>query len=265
MLKCEKHDSTNLCGRLYGTSDSSSTVEGNSIYTTSMNFADRTQTWSSWGNREPDIVSYFDTDDTTGGVTVFTSQMTSDFINMATSVAKYGGFYVSRYEAGENGASKKNQVVITSGSNDGTVYKGLNDWYGLYNTVKSSTAVDKRAVSTHMIYGSQYDQIINFLESNLSNEPQIGHADRQLTVQSLTGANESDVLNNIYDLEGNNVEWTAQAYGSQNRVYRGGISDGPSTYNNARTGHFYPASRRNTTDEPVSSWIFRATRLSLYF
>ena len=142
---------------------------------------------------------------------------------IALFIYKYGGFFVSRYETGIDGASKKNQVVLTAGpqlaEDKIAEYQGGNMWYGLYNTAKTSSAINKKAVSTHMIYGSQYDQIINFI----GDKAQIGHTDIQTEQQKKTGyEGDKDIMNNIYDLEGNNPEWTAEAYSNDRRVKRGG-------------------------------------------
>ena len=242
-LKCETHDSVDLCGRLYEGFEfiGSGFSEGPMLFTEEER---ENQIWDTEFYHEPNIVDSYDTDDTTGGLTAFANQMTDDFIDMATSVAKYGGFYVGRYEAGADGASIKNQKVLVAGNSSN--YNEYSDntvagdtWYGLYNTLNKEITVDSKVIlQSHMIYGSQYDQMINFLEGNTDNKPQIGHTDRQLAAQGLTGANENDIMNNIYDLEGNNYEWTAQAYSTYGRVYRGGA------YPNIPIGNFYPASDR---------------------
>ena len=261
-LKCTNKThtrATELCGRLYGADTNTSTKP----YTTSMDFSLRNQTWTNnSGYREPDVLgSSYDNESNTSGLSAFTTNMSQDFINMTTSVKKYGGFYVSRYEVGENGASKKNQRVITAGTalETPTVYQGVNRWYGLYNTVRTSSEINKTVkYNTHMIYGSQYDQIINFLESNSNNEPQKGHSDRQLPDQGLTGANGNDIMNNIYDLEGNNREWTAQASNTSGRVLRGG------NYGSAYDGNYYPAASNRGYSSPTSTSRYDSSRTSLY-
>ena len=75
------------------------------------------------------------------------------------------------------------------------------------------------------------------------------------TVSAATDVN--DKMKNIYDLEGNYLEWTAQALDTLYRVYRGG------DYHNVSGGNFYPASDRSNanpgyTNAPSSS------RQSLY-
>ena len=265
-LKCVPHNSTDLCGRLYG-GDPEFMGSAGGLISTTMTFTAENranQTWNTDDYHEPNIVSEYDTDETTGGLTAFTNQMTQDFIDMATSVAKYGGFYVGRYEAGANGAGLKNQKVLVAG--DSSNYNEYsentvagNSWYGLYNTLNKEITVDSKVIlQSHMIYGSQYDQIIHFLETNEDNEPQIGHSDRQLTTQVLTGSNEADVMSNIYDLEGNNGEWIATAASTYTRTFRGG------GFLDAGNGRFGPASIRSSYIIPTYADSDIGSRPSLF-
>ena len=194
-------------------------------------------------------------------------KINTDFKNMALSVVKYGGFYVGRYEAGYDEENKvtvsmKNKKVLTAATDNSNVCIGLNDWYGLYTVANKEIATGTSTIQSHMIYGSQYDQIINFLENNKSNEPQIGHSTRQLKTQELTGSNGLDLMNNIFDLEGNNLEVTVEAYSDNYRVDRGG------DYGYAKDGFFTPASRRyyaNPTSIPAFPAAYRVTsRVSLF-
>ena len=224
-LTCQTHPetATELVGRLYISSQT-----GSNPYSYTMDFKKRDQTYTAGsGYHEPNTVSY----DADNSITI--DQLKSDFTAMAKSVAKNGGFYISRYEVGEGGSSKKGQPVLTAVATGGgigaTAYLGAGSWYGLYNTIKNSGA------NKQMIWGCQYDQVIKFI-----GEPaQIGHNDRNLTkTHALSGQNERDCMNNIYDLEGNHYEWTAEAPSTSSRVFRG------SYFRNASDGPFYPASFR---------------------
>ena len=238
-LSCTTHSSTDLVGRLY---TSSSVNTGNNIYSYTMDFTKRDQTYSESSYHEPNTVS----SDSSNGLTL--SQLKSDFTAMATSVEKNGGFYISRYEVGANGDSKKGQKVLTASSSSGTNYLGANRWYGLYNTIKNSGA------NQQMIWGCQYDQVIKFI----GEQAQIGHSNRKLTTDhALSGQNELDKMKNIYDLEGNHAEWTAEALSTDRRARRG------RDYNYADSGYFYPASVRGN-DTPTNSGDFNASRSTLY-
>ena len=200
-------------------------------------------TYDSNGYHEPNTVS----SDASNSLTI--EQLKSDFTTMAKSVAKNGGFYISRYEVGENGDSKKNQKVLTAASSDGSNYLGANMWYGLYNTIRK---IDE---NKQMIWGCQYDQVIKFI----GEEAQIGHSDRNLTIsKALSGQNELDKMNNVYDLEGNYREWTLENYSSDIRVIRG------SNFGGINEGKFYPASYRALTYGNPTDIFTDSTRLILY-
>ena len=245
-LTCQTHPATetNLVGRLYiGTTSNTTDDEGNTIYSYTMDFTKRDQTYTAGSNyHEPNTVSY-DADNS-----LTNDQLKNDFIVMAKSVAKNGGFYISRYEIGAGGSSKKGQAVLTAAGSDGTNYLGADKWYGLYNTIKNSGA------NKQMIWGCQYDQVIKFI-----GEPaQVGHSDRKLTItKALSGQNEQDCMNNIYDLEGNHYEWTAEAAATSARAARG------SYYYRASDGNFYPASF-SLVNDPTNSSIFYSSRTTLY-
>ena len=269
-------DTTGLAGRLYGTDSTTTDTATPKIYTTSMEFtqaskaAHRFSTTETY--REPDLVTDYDNSNyqlvlnessqALASANALKQQLNKKFIEMAKSVAKYGGFYVGRYEAGDNGASLKNQKVLVAGTttrpnhNPDTYIDG-NMWYGMYNTLMSSTAVDKTAVNSHMMWGCQYDMIIKFLSENSVNEPQIGHVTRQMNVQKLTGENTADIMSNIHDLEGNNVEWTVQANETNKRVRRG------DNFRFAYTGQFGPASN-HAVNEPTSMNCNFASRSVIY-
>ena len=170
-LTTDNIDTTGLAGRLYGEASllKETTTEGNKIYQTNMQFTESTKSTQSFTKdsryREPDIVTDYDQDDTTSGenymelagiadktAETLKKQLNEDYIEMAKSVAKYGGFYIGRYEAGANGASKKNQDVLTASTSSGTNYLAGNTWYGLYNTLRNKTGVNTNVVKSHMVW-----------------------------------------------------------------------------------------------------------------
>ena len=201
----------------------------------------------------------------TGKVSDFEKQLKDDFADMAVSVAKYGGFFVSRYEMGVDGASKKNQIVLVAGTatdtnSDANTFTSTNLWYGLYkNSHKEITVNSTPIFQSHMIYGSQYDQIINFIGTNA----QRGHSTVQLTQQKVSGFNENDIMKNIFDLEGNNMELTAERCNNRGRTPRGGWF----AYAGLTTPIYFPASIRNfhTNAGVMNAYSFQATRSALFF
>ena len=81
----------------------------------------------------------------------------------------------------------------------------------------------------------------------------IGDSQRTTPTKSateLTGSVETDVSKNIYDLAGNCLEWTMEAYGTNSRVIRGGY------YN-----YTYPVSGRDYDDPAYNNgnYSFRPT------
>lgn len=232
-LTCTTHPktATELVGRLYITTSTHTTEDDNLIYSYAMDFTKRDQTYNTSSYHEPNTVS----SDASNNITI--DQLKSDFTAIAKSVAKNGGFYISRYEIGENGESKKGQPILTAANWNGTNYLGANMWYGLYNTIRNIDA------NKQMVWGCQYDQIIRFIGA----EAQVGHSDRNLTTSpALSGQNELDKMKNIYDLEGNQYEWTAEANSTDRRANRG------TNYSDPDNGYFYSACGRGRNDPTVA-------------
>ena len=245
-LTCTNPDHSNtateLVGRLYIQTDRDKIdSDGNTIWFYTMDFTKRDQTYDKRFYCEPNTVSY----DADNGLEL--NQLKSDFTAMAKSVAKNGGFYISRYEVGAGGDSKKRQTVLTAASSDNIEekYLGADTWYGLYNTIRNINA------NKQMIWGCQYDQVIKFI----GEETEIGHSDRNLTTDhALAGQNELDCMKNIYDLEGNHYEWTAEVIMNILRAIRG------SSYSDS---NFYPANYRRytlpTSNDKVEEYSSRST------
>ena len=267
-LKCENPShsatATELVGRLYKSTEIS---DDGVMYSYIIDFSKRDQTYNEDGldYREPAIVtqngSLNDAESSNleiagmeeGKRTAddFLIQLKEDFKIMATKVAKSKGFYISRYEIGENGTSKKGQMVLTASEKDDLEEKhlGANMWYGLYNICRK---IEK---NKQMIWGCQYDQVIKFI----GEQSQIGHKNRNITTyRELSGKNELDKMKNIYDLEGNFIEWTQEANYSVYRVQRG--SNNYYTLSN----YFYPASKRSSDGNSKTASRNFSTRLSFY-
>ena len=108
--------------------------------------------------REPDAVTSYD-----GSYTVDNRDtQLSKFKEMAISVAKNGGFYVGRYESSL--INETTRVVAGAASMSATE-DSANMWYGLYakqNSYASENGVSSSVVS-NMIWGSQYDAIMNWI------------------------------------------------------------------------------------------------------
>ena len=155
----------------------------------------------------------------------------SEYNTMKAQVLKYGGFYIGRYEAGINSTTLRTKVTTAQ-----TVVckKGVApyNWVPWGKAMNDASEVEgesgavylaKNFVSQHnytsvkstLTYGCEWDAMCRY----------IGDAQRTTPTKSapgLTGSVSTDVSKNIYDLAGNCIEWTMEAFDTYNRVHRGG-------------------------------------------
>ena len=219
-LKCTTHNSTDIVGKLYATESGDKFGIENTTYNANS------------GLREPAYFKDTGVGDAskynTIGLTPATMQ--EDYKSMAASVAKYGGFYVGRYETSLSNASStqandgdvqsKSGVIPTSAENSAT-YR----WYGLYSKQKEYTGKNS-SVESSMIWGSQYDAMLNWAKNGDDKDKITNTSLGNTSSGSVTTAGNSDYsndsINNIRDLGGNLVEWTQEASGDYFRFHRGG-------------------------------------------
>ncbi len=248
IAKLQDGSSTNYRGVLY---DWSSNGTGNITYS-----------WSSTSKnvREPAALSSYDTDsqnylsEINLTASQFATEMQGEYNNMVASIKKYGGFYVARYEMGKGTNYSKIGVMPTSAeAND------ENMWYGLYDTAKK---YNKTSVTSGMIWGSQYEAMLNFGLTNSSDRNKVtastngNHSLKKLKTGTWLGSsNQIDSINNIFDLEGNMWEWTKEAYDTDLRVARSGSFHSPSS----------PSDRNNLNPtNTYSTFSSVGSRISLY-
>ncbi len=217
ILKCKTHDNNKeIVGKLYATNIGEDFGVINTEYSANS------------GLREPDILNGNDSGDTD----INLESMKKDYLKMATSVAEYGGFYVGRYEtslsdvkedsAGTSEKPQSKEGVIPTSAGDSATYM----WYGLYKVQNKTYTGTNDSVESSMIWGSQYDAIINWAkngkdkdkisDTNLGNH---GGSTANITGNSKYSY---DSINNIKDLGGNLREWSLEAYNNKNRIFRGG-------------------------------------------
>ncbi|MBQ8042674.1 MAG: hypothetical protein IJ272_00795, partial [Clostridia bacterium] len=225
-------------------------------------------TTSNSGGREPDIVSGYDSSNSsivleTEKYDTFLEQLQAEFDNMIESVRLYGGYYIGRYEAGGTISSpvlKQGATVITNSSD-------TSNWYYMYNSAKKLAA--NSSVTTGMIWGCQWDNTLRWLVSSgnrtweeLVDSKTWGNYDNSSGDADITGhgspqeAGYSEYwkAGNIYDLAGNYYDWTLEANNTLYRVFRGGYCDLGSDV--------YPASNRNNRFYPTDAYgngTFRPT------
>ena len=194
----------------------------------------------------------------------------AEYSAMKESVGRNKGFYIGRYEAGNDGSDN---VIVQKGA---TVYNNI-PW-GISMTDATGGAVEKaknftngksysgKVVST-LVYGVQWDATMQFMDNNyitgtcaedsyVRNSTNKGHYGASEVAK--TGSNDNYAIKNIYDMAGNVFEWTMEACDSYSRVYRGG------TYTNYGVGSYYPVSSRYYDGIPDSGYVFVGVRLALY-
>lgn len=152
--------------------------------------------------------------------------MVSEYEAMISSIEKYKGFYIGRYELTEEGSKKGDTLTVVS-------------WYQLYEKCKTLSASDD--VITRMIWGCQWDVTCNWLAScnydmtdsskwgnykdyNTANGYEEGDENYEASagIITQTGSSENWKANNIYDLAGNCFEWTQEGNSNRFRASRGG-------------------------------------------
>ena len=191
-----------------------------------------TATSGSDSYREPDVVD----SDSSNSITI--SQLETEFNDMITSVEKYGGFYIGRYETGN--LSQEKATVVKNNTDIGN-----QTWYSMYKKAKG-IAVNNNVTSS-MIWGSQWDATMRGMYNSGNEEKKkytydsTGKGNYSGTNGNqpiATGSIEAYAVNNIYDMAGNVNDWTIEAYGTILRDGRGGYYR-----NNGNSG---PASIRST-------------------
>ena len=209
-----------------------------------------TATSGSDSYREPDVVD----SDSSNSITI--SQLETEFNDMITSVEKYGGFYIGRYETGN--LSQEKATVVKNNTDIGN-----QTWYSMYKKAKG-IAVNNNVTSS-MIWGSQWDATMRWMYNSGNEEKKkytydsTGKGNYSGTNGNqpiATGSIEAYAVNNIYDMAGNVSDWTIEASSTSHRVNRGGH------YGN--NGVRDPASSRNNPYSPTNSYDSRGFRVALY-
>lgn len=163
-----------------------------------------------------------------------------EYRNMVNSTNNFGGFYIGRYE------TSANEVNVDSGNGNTTTKLQVQSkagkmpisnlkWYELYlnqdsNRNSNNTYYETSSVTSNMIWGSQYDAMLNWALQGNEAEMVYKRTGNHSGSPAKTGAYGVDVMNNIFDLSANLLEWTQEAYSTYIRVYRGGNFYATSAY-----------------------------------
>ena len=136
------------------------------------------------------------------------------------AVIKYNGFYIGRYEAGEEGGnvvSKQNATVY--------VEETQTEFKRIAKTMYDNTNQNVRSA---MCSGIQWDMVMHFVDGkndakgNLFDVRVYDENRHNGTDVTKSGLNDYDKVQNIYDLESNCLEYVAEKINTSD-VYRGGV------------------------------------------
>ena len=145
------------------------------------------------------------------------------------SVKKYGGFYIGRYEIS---GSVESPTVVQGGTVLDASVAG--NWYNLKKACNN--VVNNEKVKSEMIYGNQWDRVLNWLvETGAKEQEEVysnssswgnyydstGAAATDSGSPQTSGKNEAWQANNIYDLAGNYYDWTQESDNTRTRILRG--------------------------------------------
>ena len=240
--KCTTHNSTQMAGRLYASNTGENYKKAyTEVYTANS------------GLREPDVVTGNNTGDGTSNdgsstnlgymstvtgdntsyasIAKFKETLQNEYNEIVALVYNAGGYYVGRYETSNLTTTKGTAINVVAGKN--SEISNIN-WYYMYAQQKAYAANKGlgNKVKSSMILGTCHDQMLEFV--NVEGKYDVtsaGHAlhskdydDGPWQTAGLDYTDKTqykDLSKNIYDLEGNVLEWTTEAYDTTLRVYRG--------------------------------------------
>lgn len=209
---------------------------------------------------------YYET--TADGLSVDTTASTStqEVQKMYKSVKEYGGFYIGRYEAGNDGSDN----VICQKDSD--VYNNIGWSYSDDMTDETGGAVEKArgfsvannytSATSTLVYGVQWDSIMRWINEDAKLhgylKDSIGKGNYQENTGNpiKTGTVDEYEMKNIYDMAGNVSEWTMESYSTMYRVCRGGCYD--------NDGSQFPITYRDTNSTATTLSETLGFRIALY-
>ena len=162
--------------------------------------------------------------------------LVGELLYQKESVDKYDGYYSSRYNISKDEETGKPRSV-----------KGADPWTIDFSTAKevTSTMVQRKTVTSHLMYGAEYDTRDKWLiESGTVSTKEIAedstelgnYFDNRNYPGKIVKTGEDGCINNIYGCAGNLKEWTQEQNSRSFPVLRGGFY-----YDN---GYNYPVAYR---------------------
>ncbi len=177
---------------------------------------------------------------------------------MKASVEKYKGFYIGRYEAGNESSTFVSKKSVTPYK--ATTFANYLIKARAYKPVASATS-DGMPVST-LIYDEQWDAAMRFMkeipkisDNTLKYILSSNGMGNYSSYSASTGSNSAYMVKNIYDMAGNVREWTMGEYSTTGYIYRGGYY--------LTNGSDDPASKRSSAASTVTSDTL-GTRMAIY-
>ena len=175
---------------------------------------------------------------------------------MLASTEYYGGFYMGRYEASIGSGNNINNYVPASkrvsDSEPGKIWVQFSPQDT--TIVCENMYADNPNVSGFFPWGINWDTTLQWLiDSGGKSEKEVtrdstswgNYSDDDFSIRAngkYTGIYEQAKANNIYDLAGNNWEWTQERYTSGSYAMRGG---GYNLMGGSCSGSSFPAALRN--------------------
>lgn len=162
----------------------------------------------------------------------YKNYLQTDFDAMIESVESNGGFYVGRYETSKD---KNDNIQVKKNQNPYIIQN-----YYEINKIQKDFSADSLYFESGLIWGCQWDQIVLWMDSlgiNISDSTSYGNYyntsvtanDETTVIKPIntakvlnTGVSDYTKVNNIYDLAGNCMEITLEAFNENRRVARGG-------------------------------------------
>ena len=191
------------------------------------------------GYREPYVIN-----GDTSYIGITEESLQGEYKTMIERVEKNGGFWVGRYETSNMNSSNfsTNAVNVVRGTTNGINYV---NWYEMYKGEKAYKNAEENIglkysnTTSSMIWGSQWDQIMIWMKEvkntkntangqyYITNALGMGNYvnndnDTDTTAPVETGKREEYKVKNIYDLAGNVLDWTLEAYSTNFQNYRAG-------------------------------------------